>query len=313
MILNKGKEFGEYNANRFERDQKHIGNILKEKTQELENIQAEREKVQNEYMGMTELQTKIKEAQTYLAEIEVFHVQLQHKSILIKELETATDYLQMTKEELDDQKKQTDEANEDLEKTLKGKEEANLKRLLAKITRDKNPDIKDLIQKEEAQMESNEDFSNKFREEKEKLDLLIDETVQLIETLRLAKEKFEITNEQIKVQTEELDKLKTLIDERQTNVNAKLKSVEEARKLNLFEEEKNRKYAKANAALKAKLDFIETKYDYTSSAKNMSLEDFKDLMQSNNNVNQTMDGFSQKLASIQKEIQSMEAMKNMFN
>ena len=74
MILNKGKEFGEYNANRFERDQKHIGNILKEKTQELENIKAEREKVQNEYMGMTELQTKIKEAQTYLAEIEVFHV-----------------------------------------------------------------------------------------------------------------------------------------------------------------------------------------------------------------------------------------------
>jgi hypothetical protein len=89
--------------------------------------------------------------------------------------------------------------------------------------------------------------------------------------------------------------------------------VEEARKLNLFEDEKNRKYAKANAALKAKLDFIETKYDYTSSAKNMSLEDFKDLMNSNNNVNQTMDGFTQKLTSIQKEIQSMEAMKNMFN
>jgi hypothetical protein len=89
--------------------------------------------------------------------------------------------------------------------------------------------------------------------------------------------------------------------------------VEEARKVNLFEEEKNRKYAKANAALKAKLDFIETKYDYTSSAKNMSLEDFKDLMNSNSNVNQTMDGFTQKLIGIQKEIQSMEAMKNMFN
>jgi len=89
--------------------------------------------------------------------------------------------------------------------------------------------------------------------------------------------------------------------------------VEEARKVNLFEEEKNRKYAKANAALKAKLDFIETKYDYTSSAKNMSLEDFKDLMNSNANVNQTMDGFTQKLIGIQKEIQSMEAMKNMFN
>jgi hypothetical protein len=63
--------------------------------------------------------------------------------------------------------------------------------------------------------------------------------------------------------------LKETIDTKQTDVNAKLKSVEEARKINLYEEEKNRKYAKANAALKAKLDFIETKYDYTSSAKNM--------------------------------------------
>ena len=102
---------------------------------------------------------------------------LQHKSIEIHELEQATEYLQTKKEEIDEQKKGTEETNEDLEKQLKAKEEANLKRLLAKIQRDKNPDIKDLIAKEEAQTESNEDFSNKFREEKEKLDTLIDDTV----------------------------------------------------------------------------------------------------------------------------------------
>lgn len=134
-----------------------------------------------------------------------------------------------------------------------------------------------------------------------------------METLRLTKEKYVTTEANIKEQTTELGDLKKTIDDKQTSVDDKLKKVGDARKLNLFEEEKNRKYAKANAALKAKLDFIETKYDYTSSAKNMSLEDFKDLMNSNNNVNQTMDGFTQKLTSIQKEIQSMEAMKNMFN
>ena len=113
-----------------------------------------------------------------------------------------------------------------------------------------------------------------------------------METLRLLKDNFATTEANIKLQTTELGELKTTIDEKQASVNDKLKKVEEARKVNLFEEEKNRKYAKANAALKAKLDFIETKYDYTSSAKNMSLEDFKDLMNSNSNVNQTMDGFT---------------------
>lgn len=44
----------------------------------------------------------------------------------------------------------------------------------------------------------------------------------------------------------------------------------------------------------------------------MSQADFQLLKESNSEVNQTMDGFTQKLLSIQKEIQSMEAMKNMF-
>ena len=67
-----------------------------------------------------------------------------------------------------------------------------------------------------------------------------------------------------------------------------------------------------NAALRAKLEFIESKYDYSSSAKNMSIDDFKELMSSNQNVNTTMVTFNEKLVGIQKEIQSIEAMKNMF-
>jgi septal ring factor EnvC (AmiA/AmiB activator) len=143
---------------------------LDAKTEELNKIKKERADEEAKYQAMTELQAKIKEAENYLKEIEEMHVELQHKSITIKEMEDATDYLQTMKEELDEKKKVTDESNEDLEKQYKAKEEANLKRLLAKITRDKNPEIKELISKEEAQKESNADFTNKFREEKEKLD-----------------------------------------------------------------------------------------------------------------------------------------------
>lgn len=49
------------------------------------------------------------------------------------------------KESLDSQKKTMDESNEDLEKQMKAKEEANQKRLIAKLQRDKNPAIKDLM------------------------------------------------------------------------------------------------------------------------------------------------------------------------
>ena len=164
---------------------------------------------------------------------------------------------------------------------MKAKEEANLKRLLAKLQRDKNPEIKDLIAKEESQLEINEDFSNKFREEREKHDGLLDELVQLRENLKLTKVKFELTTKMIEVQTTETTALNEMIANKQKDVNAKLKVVEEARKINLIEQEKNRKFQKANAALSAKLEFIEQKYDYTSNAKQLSIEDFKELMNSN--------------------------------
>ena len=134
------------------------------------------------------------------------------------------------------------------------------------------------------------------------MDQLLDETTQLRERLKLTTEKYEATKAEIEIQSQHLKTLKETIDKQQTDVNSKLKIVDEARKVNLFEEEKNRKYSKANAALKAKLDFIESKYDYTTSAKEMSVEDFKALISSNSNVNSTMTGFTTKLESIQKEI-----------
>jgi hypothetical protein len=79
----------------------------------------------------------------------------------------------------------------------------------------------------------------------------------------------------------------------------------------LFEEQKNQKFAKNNAALKAKLAFIEEKYDQSSAVKKLSLEDFRALVDSNNSVNTAVDGFTGKLNDVQKEVQSLEALKEM--
>ncbi|WP_375180663.1 hypothetical protein [Enterococcus rotai] len=125
--------------------------------------------------------------------------------------------------------------------------------------------------------------------------------------MKLTDEKYDLTTAKVEEQDKLLTTLKDQIELKQTGVNATLKIVEEERKINLIEEEKNRKYMKANAALKAKLEFIESKYDYTSSAKALDLQDFKDLISSNTGVNDTLGGFTGQLDAIQKEIQSIEA------
>lgn len=54
--------------------------------------------------------------------------------------------------------------------------------------------------------------------------------------------------------------------------------------MNKVEEERFRKLAQTNAALKAKLEFIQSKYDFTTNVKVLNTDDFNSLMNSNNTV-----------------------------
>jgi hypothetical protein len=91
----------------------------------------------------------------------------------------------------------TAEANEDLERNLKAKEEANQKRLLARLQRDKNPHIKELISKMEKKNENTEEFSIKLRDETEKHDQIVDALVEIKERLKLKTADFEEIKEKV--------------------------------------------------------------------------------------------------------------------
>lgn len=120
------------------------------------------------------------------------------------------------------------------------------------------------------------------------------------------------TKENILAQDEVIKKLQIEIQGQEVEVKAKSKVVNEAKNINTIEQEKNNRYKKANAALKAKLTFIEDNYDYSSKAKALSLSDFKDIIDSNQNVNSALQGFAEKLVSTQKEIQEIETRKSMM-
>lgn len=64
--------------------------------------------------------------------------------------------------------------------------------------------------------------------------------------------------------------------------------VEDEKKINRIEEEKFRKLAQMNAALIAKLHFIQTKFDMSSNVNVLNTDDFKSLMTSNNMVSNAL-------------------------
>ena len=87
----------------------------------------------------------MKEEKELKEKIEDANVVYEMLNIEVKELEDATEYLNEKKEDLTESRKTAEIKNDELKKELAAKEEVAGKRLQAKLNRDKNADVKDLI------------------------------------------------------------------------------------------------------------------------------------------------------------------------
>lgn len=99
--------------------------------------------------------------------------------------------------------------------------------------------------------------------------------------MKLTTKVFEETNAKNGQTTEVIKGLKENIDAQSKITEDLILKVEDGKKTNKIEEEKFRKLAQMNAALKAKLEFIQTKYDFTTNVNHLNSDDFKTLMTTN--------------------------------
>ena len=62
----------------------------------------------------------------------------------------------------------------------------------------------------------------------------------------------------------------------------------------------------------AKQEFIEANYDYTSTPNELNIDIFKKIVASNNDVNETVEGFVGKVDGVKKEVQKIIASRYSF-
>lgn len=145
-------------------------------------------------------------------------------------------------------------------------------------------EVKELIAQEETAIQHNQELIGKLEEEKKKYEGLLDEKLEIDEKLLQATRDLEDTKAKLAAQEIFIGELRAKIDAQSKiteDLNAK---TEEEKKVNKVEEERFRKLAQTNAALKAKLEFIQSKYDFTTNVKVLNTDDFNSLMNSNNTV-----------------------------
>ena len=158
----------------------------------------------------------------------------------------------------------------------------------------------------------NDDMQNKFRAEKENYDNLLRDKMELVE--RLARLNVELADDTKVVEEQDklLLELRTQIEAEVTEVTALEEKCLAARKIKKIEDERNRHVQQQFTALEAKKEFIETNYDYTSAPADMNLEIFKQIVHSNNEVNETVEGFVGKVDVVKKEVSKIIASRYTF-
>jgi hypothetical protein len=180
----------------------------------------------------------------------------------VKVLGEANDFLARRREELQEEKTEAEHKREDFRTSVKAQEDIAAKRLQNKLQRDKTQEAKELLTQEELIIIANEDLEHKLQDEKKKFEDLLSGRQDIEEKLK--RRTTTMTEDKVAVadQDAKLAELKALIDEEQKLCDEQSADLEKAKKLNKYEEAKSRDLQQKNAALTAKLEFIEQGYDY---------------------------------------------------
>lgn len=149
MYIIKDNTFDELNKARHKMEVELYSQLISDKDLEIKNYQAARGDVKAKIQGLTDYQTGLAEEARLREEIFNAGVDLEMKQIKVKELEDITEYLNNKKEELNEAKRLAEIKHEELKKEAAAKEDLALKRLQAKLQRDKNVEVKELIAQEE--------------------------------------------------------------------------------------------------------------------------------------------------------------------
>lgn len=199
------------------------------------------------------------------------------------------------RDNLTEEKREAEEKNEELKKQIEAQNEIARKRLMAKLNRDKTAEIKELLAQEQIVKDYNDVNYQKLQDEKQKYDNLLSERMHKEEELRLLNKQLDEDTEAVKLQDADLAELQKLIDIEQEKLTDFTSKVLEERDIKKREEDRHHLAQQTNTARSAKKIWIEQTYGDHEHVEKMKVDTFRQIMESNSEVNTHVDSFTGKL------------------
>jgi hypothetical protein len=306
MALKKEEEGDAHSTYRFERDATTYEETYTAKTAELDQIKADLEAINQQFAANAEYTENEATMKQHADDAQTMYVELQLMKCQVKELEQARDLYEKIKEDETKRKRKLIEETNEMRKEVDAKEQTERMRMQKRLNETKNPELKEIMINSTMVSENIEGLENKVDDEKDKYDDLLNEKLvldRLSELMAQDLEKNKVVTEQQDVEIGELKGQTGELDKEVKDLN---NQSEESKIFNREVENKYRRLAKANLALKAKLEFLFKNYDYSSNVKGLRIEDFKNLVMTNEKVNENVNSFADKLAKTKEDVMKFE-------
>ena len=150
------------------------------------------------------------------------------------------------------------------------------------------------------------DLENKIQREIQKIHNFTKEIIKVNIQLTHRHEVDDDLQKKIQKYKEELDELKKTLEACQNESDTLKDKIGKEKTDNDLLKNRNKLLQEENAAVTSKYEFITKNYDFTTNLKKISMEDLKNLAQSNTLVNNTIDTFVDKVGAFKRNnVQSL--------
>ena len=291
--LEKNNERNELEANnRLQNTQ--LGSEIK-RNEELEYNILSGEK--NDELDKIEFESQIKLLEDMTTEKTKSYDETNNK---IKELNTKTNEEPYFKQNVVNERKKYVDLNVELRHEIDSKNQLNEIRIQKKVKEANSEEIQNLNNHLNETNEKIKDLEDKIQKELEKIKNFNNDIIKNNIELKHKEEKKDELMETIDKRIKESTELKEKAEELNRNNEELKQKIGKEQTDNELIRNRNKLLAEEYSALQSKYDFITANYDYTTNLKKIKVDDLKNLTQTNNLVNSTIDTFVDKIGSFKK-------------
>ena len=293
-------EISKMSQNDFDNEIKLIEDLVQIKGEELSQT---REKM-NEMTQKAENVPNYKEEYEKNEEYKQQILELKDKALKLTTdaeiAEMANNYIIKKKNDVVEERRKYIDLNVELRNEIKAKNTLNDQRIQKKVREANSEEIQEIKSKLEETNKKVDDLEKKINNENEKKQNFTKEIIKANIKLEHKKEEESDLQKKIEKLKEELEEKKKNFDNLENESDELKDKIGKEKTDNELLRNRNKLLHEEYEASIAKYDFITNNYDFTTNLKRISMEDLKNLEQSNNLVNTTIGNFVDKVGTFKK-------------